>query len=314
MLPLDAGSFRRFSKPIFPDPADDPIGYLSAACSLPKELARRWVGRWDLPRVFELACHANARPPLILRPNLLRTTADGLIEALAREGVPASLHANGQSVVLEGHCNVRELEAFRAGCFQPQDATASAVVVAAAPKAGQKILDFCAAPGTKTTQLAELMGEGGSIMALDISPEKLSTIETNCRRLGISIVCTALADSAGALPQKSFDLVLVDAPCTNTGVLARRPEARWRFSEESLEKSVRDQRFLIAAAASFVKPGGKLVYSTCSIEAEENDELARAFARREPDLKLIDDKLTLPTGAEKIVNWRDGGYYAIYQR
>ena len=157
--------------------------------------------------------------------------------------------------------------------MQPQDPTATAVAMAANPKAGQTVLDFCAAPGTKTTLLAELMGNSGSITAPDVSREKLQRIESNCERMGVTIVKTDLAERVGQLVPGSFDLVLADVPCSNTGVLARRAEVRWRFDSQTLSQIVKDQQFLAGAAAMFVRPGGRLGYSTCSIQREENSQV-----------------------------------------
>ena len=175
------------------------------------------------------------------------------------------------------------------------------------------VLDFCAGPGTKTTHLAELMGNAGSITAVDTTAEKLTSIESNCRRLGATIVRTILADTVGGMAPGNFDVALADVPCSNTGVLARRVEARWRFDEVALAKLVKDQRFLLAAAGHFVRPGGRLVYSTCSIEPEECSDLARTFVRRSDRFKLLDEKLTLPAGADDPATWCDGGYYAVFQ-
>jgi len=197
--------------------------------------------------------------------------------------------------------------------IQPQDATATAVGFAAGAQPGMRVLDLCAAPGTKTTHLAELMNNRGKIVAVDVSEEKLGQIESNCRRLGIDIVECRLAETVGTLEPQSFDLVLVDVPCSNTGVLSRRAEARWRFDEKKLAVLVRDQRFLAAVAAGFVRPGGRLVYSTCSIEREENEDLAAHLLDRRKRLFLLGERLTLPAGCRRPARWRDGGYVAIFQ-
>ncbi|MCJ7544969.1 MAG: hypothetical protein MUP47_10500 [Phycisphaerae bacterium] len=315
VLPVGPGAWRRFDEPVFPDPGVDPRGYLVAAHSLPPALATRWLERaGSLERAVAWATHANCRPPLVLRVNTLRTSAQAVLAALADGGVAARMHANGTSIVLDRHADLRGLAAFREGLIQPQDATASAVVAQAVrPRAGMDVLDFCAAPGTKTTHLAELMGNTGSITAVDVTREKLATIESNCARLGATIVRTMLADEVGGLAPGRFDAALADVPCSNTGVLARRVEARWRFDEVALAKGVKDQRFLLAAAGHFVKPGGRLVYSTCSIEPEECGDLARAFTRRSDRFHLTDEKLTLPSGADDPATWYDGGYYAVFQ-
>jgi 16S rRNA (cytosine967-C5)-methyltransferase len=187
------------------------------------------------------------------------------------------------------------------------------VVLAAEPKGGMKVLDFCAAPGTKTTHLAERMGNQGSIFAVDVSQERLRLIHENCRRLGVTIVSTQLAEQVGGLVPRSFDMVLADVPCSNTGVLSRRAEARWRFSEESLAALVKDQQFLAAAAAEFVAPGGRLIYSTCSMEPEECSGVIRRLVDRSGRLRLLREQLTLPAGADDATKWYDGGYHAVLQ-
>ena len=233
--------------------------------------------------------------------------------ALAAEGVQTAPHVNGRSLVAAEWVSVRDLKAFREGLVQPQDPTATAVVVAAAPAPGSRVLDFCAAPGTKTTQLAETMDDRGAIMAVDVSADRIQRIEDNCRRLGVGIVTTALAEGVGSLEPRSFDLALVDAPCSNTGVLARRAEARWRFDEERLLALAADQRILLGLAAQFVRRGGRLAYSTCSIEPEENEQVARWAAARAEGLEIRREELTLPAGAEDPRQWRDGGYLAIFK-
>jgi len=313
VLPVSPNSYRNISKPIFIDPEADPATYLSEAFSLPPVVARRWLERTGrLEGAIELAMHANARPPLVVRVNALKAEVTKVVGSLRAEGVQASLHANGASVVMD-HFNVRELGTFQAGLIQPQDATATAVVHAAAPKPGSRVLDLCAAPGTKTTHLAEMMGNQGDILAVDVSEDKLMAVESNCRRLGINIVRTLPASKLASVPAASFDLVLTDVPCSNSGVFARRPEARWRFDEDCLPALVTQQQSLIATAAAFVRPGGRLVYSTCSIEPEECQDVAGWLTRRDQRMRLLREELTLPRGADDPTAWRDGGYFAVFE-
>jgi 16S rRNA (cytosine967-C5)-methyltransferase len=144
---------------------------------------------------------------------------------------------------------------------------------------------------------------------VDVSRSKLDKIETNCKRMGISIVSTCLADQVGGLDPGSFDLVLVDVPCSNTGVLARRAEARWRFDPQALVKLTEDQRALVELARQFARGGGRMVYSTCSIEPEECGELAH----RVRGMNMLREQLTLPAGADDSTRWCDGGYFAVFE-
>ena len=263
-------------------------------------------------KVAALGHNANARAPLVVRVNSLKTTVAGALAALADQGVDAIPHENSCSIVLaECPLPMTMLNAFKDGLFQPQDPTASTVAPACNVAGGMNVLDFCAAPGTKTTHLAELMCNRGSIVAADVSAEKLSLIESNCRRLGITIVSTILAERAGSLEPASFDVVLADVPCTNTGVLARRAEARWRFSEKALSRFVSDQKSIVSAASLFVRPGGKLVYSTCSIEPEEGPAVVRWLCKQYHGLRIDKETMTMPGAAETPARWHDGGYLAV---
>ena len=161
---------------------------------------------------------------------------------------------------------------------------------------GQRILDLCAAPGGKTTHLAQLMDNQGTIIACDIKAEKLATIEQNCQRLGISIVKTCLADDLDAIIQSDppFDRALVDVPCSNSGVLARRVEVRHLISPTAIQKLTKIQYELLTKACNAVKPGGLILYSTCSIEQRENELLIRKFLAEHSWLTLLQENLTLP--------------------
>ena len=311
-VPVAGKVFRTTGRPVFADPQTSPAEYLAQAYSLPPALAERWVGRFGgVAAAARIADHANARPPLILRVNALRADPQEVLDALAAAGVEAALHDNGTSVALSRWVDVRQLAVFQDGLVQPQDPTATAVVAAADPQPGMRVLDFCAAPGTKTTHLAERMANTGEIVAVDVSGEKLARIDTNCARMGIDIVTTMLAEEVGSLDPGSFDLAMADVPCSNTGVLSRRPEARWRFAEDGLRSLVRDQRTLAALASQFVRPGGKVAYSTCSIEPEESYGVAKWLTETRRGLSVAEEELTLPHGAGDPGRWCDGGSCAI---
>ncbi len=314
VVPITPSTYRTYNMPIFPDPAANPAGYFSQAFSLPLPLAERWLFRLgSLTKAVQLGYHANSRAPFILRVNRFKTDVTTVLAKLKAQGIDAAAHANGVSIALAEHMNVAELDVFKAGLVQPQDPTATAVVLAADPQPGTKVLDFCAAPGTKTTQMAELMQNKGEILALDVSAEKLKNIEDSCRRMDIGIVKTRLSAEIGSAEPQSFDLVLADVPCSNTGVLARRAESRWRFDERAMGEVTRDQKILAGLASQFVRRGGRLVYSTCSIEPEECGAISRHLAGKFRHLELVDEKLTLPGGAEDPAQWHDGGYYAIFR-
>jgi len=310
---IDNERLRRFKREILSDPELKPAENLAETYSLPQDLVNRWIDEHTLPEAAKLARHTCTRPPLIVRVNMAKTDVASIMDSLTCEGATATAHENGCSIVLEISKNFTQLRTFKDGLFQPQDPTATAVVNAMDIQPGMHVLDLCAAPGTKTTHLAERMKNEGHITAMDISSSKIVKIEENCKRMGTSIVKTMRAPDVASLEPHSFDVVLVDAPCSNTGVLARRPEARWRFSYDKLDELKRDQRFLAEQGANFVKPAGELIYSTCSIEPEENCDIARWVTETNSNLELIEQLQTLPTGDDCPEKWHDGGFFARFR-
>jgi 16S rRNA (cytosine967-C5)-methyltransferase len=314
-VPIDAGRWMKLDRAVFPDPQKSPAAWLSQAYSLPDELVDRWVEQAGSPQAAQAWCaHTITRAPLIARVNTLRADVPTAIETLAEQGVTAQPHENGRSVVIDDSGTVTELAAFQAGLIQPQDPTATAVVDALDPHPGMTVLDLCAAPGTKTTHIAERMNNTGRIVACDVSEEKLARVTDNAQRMGIDIIETLHTEQAGGLDLQSFDCVLADVPCSNTGVLARRAEARWHFDRKTLSRLADDQKFLAAMAGRFLKPGGKMVYSTCSIEPEENRQVVRHADRHDQTLHLKKQDTTPPGGAEDPKRWHDGGFCAILKR
>ncbi|MHC4984812.1 MAG: transcription antitermination factor NusB [Planctomycetota bacterium] len=314
-IPVGPRMFRVLDREVFADPKAEPVEYLAGAYSLPAELGRRWLSQagGELQPVIAWATHANIPAPLIARVNRMKASVDQTLAALGEQEVEAVRHANGQSVVFTDYCDVTALTAFRNGWIQPQDASATDVILACDVGPGKTVLDFCAAPGTKTTHLADRMGDQGQIVALDVSDDKLQRITDNCSRMGFGCVRTVAAERLGELPLGEFDLVLADVPCSNTGVLSRRAEARWRFGSKSLGRLIGDQKAILAAAVQFVRRGGQLVYSTCSLEVEECHDMAN-FAAERLGVSLVSEKLTRPGGVGDPAQWRDGGYYAIFRR
>lgn len=182
---------------------------------------------------------------------------------------------------------IDRLPGFNEGWFVVQDESAQRVATLLAPQPGETVLDLCSAPGTKTTHLAELMRNEGRIIATDASEERLKRVDENCRRLGITIVETkAISNESLDLPEGPFDAILIDAPCSNTGVLGKRPDARWRIQADDLEELSRIQLRLLLAASDRLKPGGRILYSTCSIEPEENSAVIEAAGHFRKKLKL----------------------------
>lgn len=285
-----------------PWPADV-IARLSLQYSCPEGLVQRWWRRYGRERTLEILEGALAPKRTTIRANLRKGTRKALISALEKRGIRAREGGNEFSVILSAPGNLFELDLFREGWFQPQDEASMAVGIACAPVEGERILDLCAAPGAKATHLMEIQPRV-SLVAADVSPERACTIVEMRNRLGHAGIRVAVADGRRPPWDGAFDLVLVDAPCSNTGVLARRPEAKWRFRESRLSKLSDLQSALLRGALRSVRPGGRIVYSTCSIEPEENEHVVQRFLQEQPGLILDGTELRLPSAG------RAGGFWA----
>jgi len=308
----------RFDGPILPNPQTEYAYYLSAATSHPEPLIHRWLKAYGEEATASI-CRANTtHPPAVLRPNALRTDATRLAERLRTDGCDVQIIEDQAVAVLQpaGIGTVLKLPAFAEGLFQPQDVTAMQPVRALDLKPGGTLIDLCAGLGTKATQAAERMNDRGIVLAGDTDAAKLYRLQDNCNRLGIQSVRTVTADEihTAASEIERIDAILVDAPCSNSGVYARRPEARYRFHERSLQGLVGIQTELLEQAAGLARTETRICYSTCSIEPEENVRVVEAFCRRNPKWRVLTEHQALPRYSSMPADWRDGGYYAVLTR
>lgn len=340
-LPQTPSAGCQFDTDFLPDGKSSPVGYLGTVFSLPQWLVGDWLSEFGEESVRRICFASNRRPSIYIRPNTLRTTTAALVEKLrqtdidveivpnvtpAKAGVQKCGDMNGAEVVdscLRGNDSfddsmirikspreVTQLPGFAEGEFTIQDITASQAVRMLNPQHEWTILDLCAAPGTKTTQLAELTGDSAGIMATDNDARRLDMVRENITRLGIRSIRIVPYENVQSVASEvgSFDAILLDVPCSNTGVLARRVEARYRISPEAIEELAAIQAGLLRTAAGILKPRGKICYSTCSIQKAENSELVRDFLRDNPAFELESEELTLPS-SEGFDH--DGGYAAI---
>ena len=284
--PLDMGAPQLRT----PTPPSDPVEALAVQLSFPTWLAARWVARHGEEEAARLMRAMNERPPITIRANTLRTGREALAERLAREdGLTAKPTRFAPEGLLVEHGGAPAgWHGFADGAFAVQDEASMLVARLLAPRPGDVVADACAAPGTKTTHLAQLMDNRGRILAFDPQPARLARVAEASARLGVTIVeprggtVEALAGAvAGAC-----DGVLVDAPCSNLGVLRRNPEVKWRRESADIGASAARQHEILAAAATMVKPGGRLVYATCSLEPEENEAVAEAFLAARADFAI----------------------------
>lgn len=270
----------------FPEGKGHTADHIALASQHPLWLVRRWLRAFGQEETERLCAFDNEPAVLSLRTNTLRTTREALLSRLASEGAEARPSAWApEGILCTSHGALDAMMSLREGLFQVQDESSMQVAHVVGPRPGEFVLDMCSAPGGKTTHLAALMENRGRVLALDIYEAKLARVAENAKRLGVSIIETRCMDAreAGKRFAGSADRVLVDAPCSGLGVLRRRPDARWRKKEADLLTFPPLQRELLESGARAVKPGGVLVYSTCTTEAAENDEVVGAFLAAHED-------------------------------
>ena len=247
----------------------------------PNWLVERYLKRFGAVETEALLCANQTRAPLCLRVNTLQTTRESVLSELGSSGIAAHAGAlSPDAIIVDEGLDPARLPAWNRGDVFAQDEAAQLVARFASPEAGSRVLDCASAPGGKATHLAQLMENRGEIVALDLAPGRVKLVEQNAARLGISVIQTRAFDLKLFVDEAGFDLVLLDAPCSGTGTFRRRPDAKWNRTPEDLKELISLQRALIDAAARHVRPGGVLVYSTCSLEIEENQGQASAFTER----------------------------------
>ncbi len=288
-----------------PDPVREPIRHLAVVHSHPEWLIEKWLRQWGETPTVALCLHNNTPPPVTLRVNVLKTTRERLAADLAAEGAssvsptvhsPQGLHVKG--------VHVTTLASFRRGEFYVQDEGAQLVSLLVAPKPGEAILDFCAAPGGKTLHLAELADGRGEITATDIDAVRLAKLRENLRRLQTPGIVVLPAPDA---LRGRYDAIVVDAPCSALGILRRIPEGKWNKSPDSISTSANVQYQILERVVPQLKTGGRLIYITCSTEPEENEAVVERFSAAHPDICLDNFADNLPQGLRPFVT--PSGYF-----
>lgn len=286
----------------FPDLRSDPARHISLRFSHPEWLVERWLARFGVEDTVALCERNNTPAPVTIRTNTLVTGRENLLERLASTGVqaePTSLAPEG--LTISGFDRLESLDAYKEGWFTVQDESSMLVAHALSPEPGEDVIDLCGAPGGKTTHIAQLMENRGRILSVDLRPHRIRLIEQTAERLGISIIATKAVDALEFDPPdgKPVHALLLDAPCTGTGVLGRRADARWRKTPGELTELASLQRKLLSHAATLVAPGGHLVYSTCSLEPEENHLAIEEFLGEHPEFSPGDLRGCLPESVFK---------------
>jgi len=308
----------------WPSMDHNPYQALSVRYSVPGWFSRRWVERLGVATA-EAACEGvSVTPPMTLRVNQLITTRDALLDKFTQASIaakPTSVSPFG--LVLEEGAPVPSLPGFQEGDFYVEDEAAQLIPPLLDPQPGDIVLDACAAPGGKSTHLADLMQNKGIIYAIDRKETRLDLLRSNCHRLGVQIVVPIIGDirhtdewapmTKARVGEPFVDRILVDAPCSGLGVLRRHPEAKWRKDEQVLPRHQSLQCQILNAVAPCLRPGGVLVYSTCSTEPEENEDVIERFCRAHGEFKCESVVSWLPPAAQGFVTER-GAFSTVGNR
>ncbi|MHA6258656.1 16S rRNA (cytosine(967)-C(5))-methyltransferase RsmB [Sporosarcina sp. CAU 1771] len=263
---------------------------LAIETSHPEWLIERWIKLYGEDEATVMA-HENNNPPLMtLRVNQTKTTIDKAIQSLESEEIEVTRGEVIEECIVAGRGNPSNTAAFKQGLITIQDESSMLPVTALDVKPGMRVLDMCAAPGGKTTHIAEKMNDEGEVMAHDIHEHKLKLIEANAARLGLSSITAKSGDSRNLVElygKASFDRILVDAPCSGLGVIRRKPEIKYVKTEADFDGLVKIQNELLDVAKELIKPDGIIVYSTCTVEYAENQGVVKSFLERHTDIETI---------------------------
>ncbi|MGH7204789.1 MAG: 16S rRNA (cytosine(967)-C(5))-methyltransferase RsmB [Nitrospiraceae bacterium] len=306
-------SLIREPAPPWPDPAKDPMAALSVRFSCPTWLTQRWLHRFGSAAAESLCRTTVTIPPMTIRANTLRLTREALEADLVRAGYQVkATDISPVGLILEKCGPVTELPQFQAGAFYVEDEAGQLVPLILDPQPGERVLDACAAPGGKTTHLAALMQNRGEIVAIDRSQRRLRLLQENCRRLGVRIITTVTADITQDLREEGtvkeglfdqlFDRILLDTPCSGLGVLRRHPEGKWQKGEGLLARHQATQLRMLEQVSHLLRPGGVLVYSTCSTEHDENEDVIEHFCNAHAEFRREPVSSRLPPTARVLLN------------
>jgi 16S rRNA (cytosine967-C5)-methyltransferase len=283
----------------------DPAKRLAIETSHPEWLVREWIEVYGLETARKM-CEVNLLPPVpTARVNVDKTTLNEALELLEQEGIEAKKGDLSDDAVQIKRGNVAHTKAFQRGYLSIQDESSMLVARALGPEEGDMVLDSCAAPGGKTSHIAERLHGSGKVISLDLHPHKVRLIQEQVKRLGLSNVEAKALDARKAREQfrdETFDKILVDAPCSGFGVIRRKPDIKLGKSAEDSKKLSHIQLAILEEVAPLLKRGGRLVYSTCTVEQTENEKVVHAFLQAHPEFEWdVSVKDRLPKALEPYV-------------
>jgi 16S rRNA (cytosine967-C5)-methyltransferase len=296
----------------YPDIERDPELHISVVYSHPLWMVKRWVKTFGVEATINLCQSNNETPPLTIRTNTLKTSRQELFCELETNVKEISLTpCSSEGLQIRGSSDITALPSFEKGLFQVQDEASQLVAHIVAPKPGERVLDACSAPGGKTTHIAQLMENRGEIFALDINSSRLALLGENCKRLGITNVKAFKKDASLPLGfSEKFNRILVDAPCSGMGVLKRNPDSKWKKREEDIAPLKRLQLSILNNLADCLKEDGVMVYSTCTVTPEENEEVIDDFLANHPEFVLDSISEVFPASCGSLVDNR--GFFKSY--
>lgn len=264
----------------------DAITRLSVEHSHPEALVRLYVETFG-EKAEDLLRANNEIPPVFVRCNSLKTTREVLLKVLKEEGMTAvDGNCAASSLLLENGAT-QKLASYQEGLFTLQDQNAQLAALALMPKPGERVLDACAAPGGKTTHLAELMENEGEILALDVYEKRLFSVQEAAKRLGITIIKTQCTDASCFQDAKGFDKILADVPCSGLGVIRRRPDIKYKENITDFSGLIDIQKAILTNCATLLRAGGELVYSTCTVNPLENEGIVQEFLQQHKEFSLM---------------------------
>ena len=255
-------------------------------------------------QIKEICRNSNKRPNISIRVNKLKTTKESLIEKLKAKNIDVTEKSElDDFIILNKAKDIENMEEFKQGLFTVQDEAAGLTALILNPKENEEVLDACSSPGGKTTYMAEIMKNKGKIEALDIHEHRTKLVEDAANRLGINIIKVHLQDATkfNKEYEEKFDKILLDVPCLGIGVLKRKPDIKWQRKVEDIKKITKIQTEILNTCSSYLKKGGELVYSTCSIFKSENQDIINKFVEENENFKI--QEIILPKHAENIKNY-----------
>ena len=302
---------RNLDKISYPDKKDT-VAYISVRYSLPEWLVKQWLRVYDAETVEGIGEAFLKENPLTVRFDEHKITKEELIKILEEEGVTVAEDEQVPcALYLSGYDHLGALKSFCDGLYQVQDLSSMQVALWAKPKEGDQVIDVCAAPGGKAIHIAELLNGTGHVEARDLSEDKVDLIRDNIERSGLKNIDAVCQDATieDSEKKESADIVIADLPCSGLGVLGKKPDLRYKMNEQTEKELVQLQRQILSVVNTYVKPGGKLLYSTCTIHREENEGNVEWFLETYPEFELVKDKQMLP-GKDA----GDGFYIAMLKR